>query len=76
MPGSLTMGWPKTDHDVTHGMQLHTAQAIRGMNANATEFSAAIDSFDRLARDRLRIASGVHVQVTNVVEPDGRRATA
>lgn len=61
MPNSLTMAWPKTDHDVAHGLQPRTEQAIRDLNARATEFSAAIDAFDRLARDRIRTAAGGEV---------------
>ena len=76
MPGDPKMGWPKTDQDLAHGMQPRTEQAIRDMNAKATELSAAIDSFDRLARDRVRIASGVHAQATATVGPDGRAAAA
>jgi hypothetical protein len=60
MPRSQTMGWPKTDEDVARGTQPGTEQAIRDMNAKATELSAAIDAFDRLARDRIRVATGVH----------------
>lgn len=74
MPGSTKMGWPKTDQDVAHGVQLRTEQAVRDMNAKATEVSAAIDSFDRLARDRVRIASGAHTQAAKAAEPDGHPA--
>lgn len=63
MDSNAKMGWPKTDLDVAHGVQPSTMEAIRDMNARATELSAAIDSFDRLARDRVRIATGVHANV-------------
>ena len=76
MPGNIKMGCPKPDEDMARGVQLRTEQAIRDMNAKATELSAAIDSFDRLARDRVRIASGVHAQATKPLEPDGRQAAA
>lgn len=76
MPGNTKMGWPKTNQDVAHGVQPRTEQAIGDMNAKATELSAAIDGFDRLARDRVRIASGAHAQATKAVEPDGRQAAA
>lgn len=76
MPRNTKMGWPKTDQDMAHGVQPRTQQAIRDMNAGATELSAAIDSFDRLARDRVRIASGVHAQATQAFELDERQAAA
>lgn len=75
MDSNAKMGWPKTDLDVAHGVQPSTMEAIRDMNARATELSAAIDSFDRLARDRVRIATGVHANVA-VAEPDPRQVEA
>ncbi len=75
MDSNMKMGWPKTDLDVARGVQPSTMEAIRDMNARATELSAAIDSFDRLARDRVRIATGVHANVA-AAEPDPRQAEA
>ena len=60
MRGDLKMGWPKTDRDAEIGMQPGTEEAIKNMNALAGELSAAIDVFDRTARDRIRVATGVH----------------
>jgi hypothetical protein len=60
MRNNPKMGWPKTDQDAAIGIQPRTDRAIRDMNAKATELSAAIDSFERVARDRFRIASGIH----------------
>jgi hypothetical protein len=54
------MGSPKTDEDLAKGIQRGTLQAIKEMDERATELSAAIDNFDRTARDRIRVASGVH----------------
>ncbi|WP_315810786.1 hypothetical protein [Bradyrhizobium sp. SZCCHNR3107] len=75
MDSNPKMGWPKTDFDVAHGLQPGTVEAIRAMNARANELSAAIDSFDRLARDRIRIATGVHA-ITTAAGPDPRQADA
>jgi len=60
LPTNLKMGSPKTDQDEAIGVQPATEQAIRDMNAKATELSAMIDTFDRVARDRIRIASRAH----------------
>jgi len=62
MPRSQTMGWPKTDYDVAHGLQPTTLQAIKDMDTKATELSAAIDSFDRLSRERIPVDTGIHAQ--------------
>ncbi|WP_312405752.1 hypothetical protein [Brevundimonas sp.] len=60
MPNSQEMGWPKTNVDIHQGLQPGTLQVIRDLNARATEFSATLDTLDRIARDRLRVASGAH----------------
>jgi hypothetical protein len=75
MPNSTTMAWPKTDMDMRQGLQPRTEQAIGDMNAKATELSGAIDSFDRLARDRVRVATGVHAEAGRP-EPDNRKEAA
>ncbi|WCK21764.1 hypothetical protein [Agrobacterium tumefaciens] len=72
MDANLKMGWPKTDLDVSQGMQPSTVAVVREINEKATELSAAIDSFDRLARDRVRTAIGL----TGPAGPDPRRAQA
>jgi hypothetical protein len=76
MPNSTTMAWPKTDMDVEQGLQPRTEQAISDMNAKATELTDAIDSFDRLARDRVRIATGTHAEAGRPSEPDKRKKAA
>ena len=76
MPGNTKMGWPKTDQDMPQRVQPRTEQVVSDLNAKATELSAAIDSFDRLARNRVRIASGVHAQTTKPVESDERLTAA
>ncbi len=57
MDQNLALGWPKTDLDIAQGIQPSTLAAIEAMNARATEFSAAIDIFERTARDRIRVAA-------------------
>jgi hypothetical protein len=60
MRGDPKMGWPKTDRDAEIGIQPSTEQAIREMNTLAGELSASIDAFERVARGRIRVATGVH----------------
>jgi hypothetical protein len=56
MDENTVLAWPKTDCDVAHGVQPSTLAAITAMNAKAGELSAAIDVFERTARDRIRVA--------------------
>lgn len=70
------MGWPKTDLDIAQGTQTSTVEAVREMNAKAIELSAVIDSFDRLARDRVRTAIGLTHSPAVPAGPDPRRAQA
>jgi hypothetical protein len=58
---NIEIGSPKTDEDLEKGVQPGTQKAIKAMNELATELSAAIDNFDRTARDRIRVASGAHL---------------
>ncbi len=62
------MGWPKTDQDVAQGIQPGTQQAIQAMNAKAAEFCTAIDAFDRIARARIPVASGIHTDRVDAAE--------
>lgn len=48
---------PKTDMDLAQGTQSGTVEAVVAMNAKATEVSAAIDVFERTARDRIRVTA-------------------
>ena len=57
---NMEIGSPKTDEDLAKGVQPRTLLAIKEMDERATELSAAIDNFDRTARDRIRVASGAH----------------
>tara|TARA_R110000868_G_scaffold67056_19_gene199410 strand:+ start:1584 stop:3296 length:1713 start_codon:yes stop_codon:yes gene_type:complete len=72
MDQNLALGWPKTDQDVAQGLQPSTLAAIEAMNAKATEFSAAIDIFERTARDRIRVAAAAEAPA----EPDPREEQA
>ena len=56
MDHNPAVGWPKTDLDVAQGVQPATRAAIEAMNTKANEFCAAIDIFERTARDRIRVA--------------------
>jgi hypothetical protein len=57
---NIEIGSPKTDEDLEKGVRPGTLKAIKAMDELATELSAAIDNFDRTARDRIRVASGAH----------------
>lgn len=57
---NMEIGSPKTDEDLAKGVQPGTLRAIKEMDERATELSAAIDNFDRTARDRIRVAYGAH----------------
>ncbi|HEX9963814.1 MAG TPA: hypothetical protein VGB04_02390 [Allosphingosinicella sp.] len=70
------MGWPKTDRDVAQGIQPKTLEAIAKMNSKASELADAIDSFERLARDHIPVASGVHSGSASAPTPDLRAEKA
>ena len=70
------MGWPKTDQDAAQGIQPGTQLAIKAMNAKAGEFCATIDAFDRIARDRIPVASGIHSDRDDVAEPNKQEQRA
>ena len=61
------LAWPKTGRDVAQGVQPSTLAAIAAMNAKASELVAAIDVFERTARDRIRVRSA-----PAALEPDQR----
>ena len=68
MHDSTTMAWAKTDEDLRIGVQPGTQQAIRDIDALATELSAAIDNFDRTSRDRIRVGSRAHGASGSVID--------
>lgn len=71
MPNSQTVAWAKTDEDMRIGVQAGTLEAIREMDARATEFSAVIDAFDRVSRDRIRTATGAHAETAQAAAGGG-----
>lgn len=74
MDSNLAMGWPKTDLDVSRGIQPETLAAIDAMNAKAGELSAAVDIFERTARDRIRVAPATAAPTEPVADPREARA--
>lgn len=65
MPKDTRIAGVKTEQDAAQGTQPGTVEAVRDLNAGAAELSSAIDGFDRLARDRIRVASGAHAVQTS-----------
>jgi hypothetical protein len=57
MDQNPALAWPKTGTDVAQGIQPSTLAAIAAMNEKASELTAAIDVFERTARDRIRVAA-------------------
>ncbi len=70
------LGTPKTDEDRAIGLQPGTTQAIRDMDAKAAALSSLIDDFERIARRRIPVASGVHAEADRPAGPDPRRESA
>ena len=68
MDNDPRLGTSRTQVDRSHGIQDATVAGIRLMEASAAELGEAIDAFDRVARDRIRVASGAHVEPS----PPGR----
>ena len=73
MDQNPALAWPKTGRDVAEGIQPKTLAAIAAMNEKASELVAAIDVFERTARDRIRVAVGA---VPAVPDVDPREAEA
>ncbi len=76
MDANPSMGSPKTGVDRAQGIQPGTLDAIRAMDRIASELSDAIDDFDRLARDRVRVASAVHAPAEQPKARDEREVAA
>jgi len=55
MQGMMT---PLTDRDRAQGTQPATVEAIGKMDAGATALVDAVDAFERVARDRIRVTAG------------------
>ena len=65
-------GTSRTDVDRAEGLQSTTREGIRAMDAKAAELAQAIDAFDRLARDRIRVASGAHAEPVGTANGEDR----
>lgn len=70
--GSPLLATARTDLDLTRGLQPETQLVIRDLNAKANEVIAAIDSFERVALGRVRIASDAHAEGAKPAGPDPR----
>jgi hypothetical protein len=74
MDNNPNIGSPKTDQDRAKGIQPSTLRGIKEMNDGAIALSAAIDAFDRVSRDRIRVNIGSAIEAAS--EPDGREEKA
>ncbi|MHA6718656.1 hypothetical protein ACX40Y_04305 [Sphingomonas sp. RS6] len=52
----LQQAWVRTDQDIAHGLQPGTLAAIETINLAATALAEALDTFERVGRDRVRVA--------------------
>ncbi|KFG90317.1 hypothetical protein BV98_001519 [Sphingobium herbicidovorans NBRC 16415] len=59
LDANIALCSPKTDEDRRRGTQPSTVRAVDEMNKAATAFAGALDAFERVARDRVRVAAGV-----------------
>ncbi|PTQ62101.1 hypothetical protein C8J26_0378 [Sphingomonas aurantiaca] len=57
LDANIALCSPKTDEDRRRGTQPSTVRAVGEMNEAATAFAAALDAFERVARDRVRVAA-------------------
>lgn len=57
LDANTTLCSPKADEDRRRGTQPSTVRAVGEMNDAATAFTSALDAFERVARDRVRIGS-------------------
>lgn len=62
MGSSTDTLWHKTDEDARIGNQLASVKAVTDMNRLASELSDAIDVFERVARDRIRVEEDLTAQ--------------
>lgn len=58
LDANIALCSPETDEDRRRGTQPSTVRAIGEMNEAATAFAGALDAFERVARDRVRVATG------------------
>lgn len=76
LDGSGVMMTPKTDRDRALGSQDTTLAAIGAMNVASTALADAIDAFERVARDRLRVAPGAAVNAMPAVDVRAEKVAA
>lgn len=57
LDANIALCSPKTDEDRRLGTQPSTVRAVGEMNEAATAFATALDAFERVARDRVRVAA-------------------
>ena len=57
LDSNIALCSPKTDEDRRRGTQPSTVRAVGEMNEAATAFAGALDAFERVARDRVRVAA-------------------
>jgi len=57
MDSNIAMGWAKTDMDVRRGIQPETLAAIGELDRRACVLVDAIDTFEKVARGRIRVAA-------------------
>lgn len=57
LDANIALCSPKTDEDRRRGTQPSTVHAIGEMNEAATAFAGALDAFERVARDRVRVGA-------------------
>ena len=74
--GNPDLVWTKTDIDAAQGVQPATLAVIKAINDKASELRAAMDTFDRVSRDRIRIVTDLHADTTPQAEPDIREQGA
>ena len=57
LDANIALCSPKTDEDRRRGTQPSTVRAVGEMNEAATAFAGALDAFEHVARDRVRVAA-------------------
>lgn len=57
LDANMALCSPKTDEDRRRGTQPSTVRAVGEMNEAATAFASALDAFERVARDRVRVGA-------------------
>jgi hypothetical protein len=70
LDANIALCSPKTDEDRSRGTQPSTVRAVSEMNEAASAFACALDTFERIARDRVRVGStAIAAPPTLVADP-------